>query len=276
MAERPAVNREVAGSSPAAPAPTPSPVSPTSAIETFELTRRFDGFVAVDALSLAVPRGAFFGFLGPNGAGKSTTLRMLTGILRPTAGRAQILGLDIDRRPVETKRRIGVVPEEFALFDRLHGREHLVFVGRLYGLERGVADARACELLELLGLADHAESMVADYSHGMKKKLALGCALIHGPEVLFLDEPFEGIDAVASAAIRDLLQHLTTRGITIFLTSHILEIVERLCDHVGIIVGGRLRHQSPMAEVSADEGLEALFVRLAGGRGPAPRLSWLG
>lgn len=247
-----------------------------TAIETVALTRAFDSFLAVDALTLAVPRGAFFGFLGPNGAGKSTTVRMLTGVLRPTSGRAEVLGLDIEREPVEMKRRIGVVPEEFALFDRLHGREHLIFTGRLYGLDRATAAARAEELLELLGLAGHAESLVADYSHGMKKKLALGCALIHGPDVLFLDEPFEGIDAVASATIRDLLLHLTTRGVTVFLTSHILEIVERLCDHVGVIVGGRLRHESAMHEVREGEGLESLFVRLAGGRGPAPRLSWLG
>jgi ABC-2 type transport system ATP-binding protein len=245
------------------------------AIETRSLTRAFDSFLAVDDLTLAVPRGAFFGFLGPNGAGKSTTVRMLTGVLRPTSGRASVLGLDLEHDGVEAKRRMGVVPEEFALFDRLRGREHLVFIGRLYGLERAVAATRAEELLELLGLAGHAESLVADYSHGMKKKLALGCALIHGPDVLFLDEPFEGIDAVASATIRDLLQHLTTRGVTVFLTSHILEIVERLCDHLGIIVGGRLRHQGPMREVRDGEGLESLFVRLAGGRGPAPRLSWL-
>lgn len=229
----------------------------------------------MDALTLAVPRGAFFGFLGPNGAGKSTTVRMLTGVLRPTSGRASVLGLDLERDGVEAKRRMGVVPEEFTLFDRLRGREHLVFVGRLYRLARAVAAARAEELLDLLGLAGDADSLVADYSHGMKKKLALGCALIHGPDVLFLDEPFEGIDAVASSTIRDLLQHLTTRGVTVFLTSHILEIVERLCDHVGILVGGRLRHQGPMHTVRDGEGLEPLFVRLAGGRGPAPRLSWL-
>ena len=245
------------------------------AIATYELTRRFDGFAAVDALTLAVPRGAFYGFLGPNGAGKSTTVRMLTGVLRPTSGRAEVLGLDVEREPVEAKRRIGVVPEEFALFDRLRGREHLVFSGRLYGLDPAVAAARAEELLALLGLRDHAESLVADYSHGMKKKLALGCALIHGPEVLFLDEPFEGIDAVTSGLLRELLQHLTARGITVFLTSHILEIVERLCDHVGILVGGRLRYHGPMAEVAAGGGLESLFVSLAGGRAAAPRLSWL-
>lgn len=249
------------------------------AIETQGLTRSFDGRPAVQDLALSVPVGAFYGFLGPNGAGKSTTIRMLTGLLAPTAGRATVLGVDVVREPLRVKRELGVVPDGLGLFERLSGAEQLRIHGQLYGLDRGVAARRAEELLDALELTGDAGKLVAEYSHGMKKKLALGCALIHGPRLLFLDEPFEGIDAVAVAGIRRMLQDLVARGaMTIFLTSHVLEVVERLVTHVGIVREGRLAAQGTLEEVRGAAGtLEEVFIRTVGEeRSPRPGLSWLG
>jgi ABC-2 type transport system ATP-binding protein len=250
----------------------------TLAIETEGLTRLFDGRAAVDGLALAVPAGAFYGFLGPNGAGKSTTIKMLTGLLAPSSGRARVLGLDLDRDPLEVKRRVGVVPDGLALFERLSGAEQLRIHGQLYGLDRREAGRRADELLAALELTEDAGKLVGEYSHGMKKKLALGCALIHGPQLLFLDEPFEGIDAVAVSGIRRLLQDLVARrAVTIFLTSHVLEVVERLVSHVGIIREGRLAAQGTLAEVRGALTLEEVFIRTVGEeRGDLRGLSWLG
>ncbi|BDG06623.1 ABC transporter ATP-binding protein [Anaeromyxobacter oryzae] len=248
------------------------------AIETHGLSRSFDGRPAVQDLALHVPVGAFYGFLGPNGAGKSTTIRMLTGLLAPTAGRARVLGHDLDADPLGVKRQVGVVPDGLALFDRLSGAEQLRIHGQLYGLERAVAARRTDELLDALELTAHAGKLVGDYSHGMKKKLALGCALIHGPRLLFLDEPFEGIDALAVSGIRGMLQDLVARGaMTIFLTSHVLEVVERLVTHVGIIHGGRLVAEGTLEEVRGAGSLEEVFIRTVGEeRAPRPGLSWLG
>jgi len=248
------------------------------AIETQGLTRLFDGRPAVVDLALAVPVGAFYGFLGPNGAGKSTTIRMLTGLLSPSAGTARVLGVDLARDGVEVKRRIGVVPDGLALFERLSGAEQLRIHGQLYGLDRREAGRRADELLAALELTADGGKLVSEYSHGMKKKLALGCALIHGPQLLFLDEPFEGIDAVAVTGIRRMLQDLVASGaMTIFLTSHVLEVVERLVTHVGIIREGRLAVQGTLAEVRGAGTLEEIFIRTVGDeRGPAQALSWLG
>src|SRR5512133_2345003 len=249
------------------------------AIETDGLSRLFDGRPAVEALSLAVPTGAFYGFLGPNGAGKSTTIKMLTGLLAPSAGRARVLGVDLAREPLAVKRRIGVVPDGLALFDRLSGAEQLRIHGQLYGLERREAGRRADELLAALELEADAGKLVGEYSHGMRKKLALGCALIHGPKLLFLDEPFEGIDAVAVSGIRRMLQDLVAAGaMTNFLTSHVLEVVERLVTHVGIIRAGRLAAQGTLAEVRGAGTLEDVFIRtvVADERGPSRPLSWLG
>src|ERR687894_68438 len=220
-----------------------------AAVETFELTRRFGEFAAVDRLDLAVARGQFFGFLGPNGAGKSTTIKMLTGLLAPTSGRIRVLGLDLSTRPLDVKRRIGVVPEDLNLFERLTGAEMLSFTGRMYGLARAETTERARELLELMELDADPRKLVVEYSHGMRKKLSLACALIHRPEVLFLDEPFEGVDAVASRTLKALLQRLTGRGLTVFLTSHVLEIVERLCTDIAVISAGRLVAAGPLDEL---------------------------
>jgi ABC-2 type transport system ATP-binding protein len=246
------------------------------AIETHGLTRLFDGKPAVQDLSLSVPAGAFYGFLGPNGAGKSTTMKMLTGLLAPSAGRATVLGHDLAHAPLEARRLVGVVPDGLALFERLSGAEQLRIHGQLYGLPRREAARRADELLEAMELTGHAGKLVSEYSHGMKKKLALGCALIHGPRLLFLDEPFEGIDAVAVSGIRRLLQDLVQGGqLTIFLTSHVLEVVERLVTHVGIIREGRLAAQGTLEEVRGTGTLEEVFIRTVGESRPAQRLSWL-
>src|ERR1700723_3351156 len=229
------------------------------------LTRRFGELIAVDGIDLRVAPGQFFGFLGPNGAGKSTTIKMLTGLLAPSSGRIEILGLDLNAHPVEVKRQIGVVPEGMALFGRLPGAEFLSFAGRMYGLDRLTAAQRAAELLDFMQLADQPKKLITDYSHGTKKKLALAAAVIHGPKVLFLDEPFEGVDAIAAGTLNTMLAKMTARGATIFLTSHVLEIVERLCTHIAIIHHGRLVAQGSLEELRA--GVEA--QALAAGAGPS-------
>jgi ABC-2 type transport system ATP-binding protein len=250
------------------------------AIETHSLTRRFGGQIAVDGIDLRVPRGSFYGFLGENGAGKSTTISMLTGVLAPSSGAMRVLGLAPGAASDGLKRRIGVVPEGLLLFDRLTGREHLIFVARLFGLPRAEAGRRADELLQATELAQDARKLVADFSFGMRKKLALAASLIHGPELLFLDEPFEGVDAVAKASLTGLLADLVERRrLTVFLTSHVLEVVERLCDQVGIIHRGRLVAQGALLDVVQGAGASTLneaFVKLVGeGRGGARALSFL-
>jgi len=224
---------------------------PEAAIVAEGLSRSFGNLVAVDHVDLRVDAGQFFGFLGPNGAGKSTTIRMMTGLLAPTAGTIKLLGLSLEGNQVEVKRQIGVVPEGLALFDRLTGNEYLNFVGRMYGLDRATAAQRTTELLDFMDLADRTKTLIVDYSHGMKKKLALAAAVIHGPKILFLDEPFEGVDAVAAGTLKTMLYNMTARGSTIFLTSHVLEIVERLCSHVAIINKGRIIAQGSLDELRA-------------------------
>jgi ABC-2 type transport system ATP-binding protein len=257
------------------------------AIVTEKLTRRFGALTAVDNVDLRVTAGQFFGFLGPNGAGKSTTIKMLTGLLAPTSGRMQLLGLDFSSQTVDVKRQIGVVPEGMGLFERLTGAEYLNFVGRMYGLDHATTLQRTQELLEFMQLADRPKSMIADYSHGMQKKLALAAAVIHGPRILFLDEPFEGVDALAAGALKALLGRMTARGVTIFLTSHVLESVERLCSHVGIIHQGRLVAQGSIEELRAGiaggegskKSLEQIFLSIVGQSGAEraqiEELSWL-
>jgi ABC-2 type transport system ATP-binding protein len=259
---------------------------PEIAVLTEHLTRRFGNLTAVDGVDLQVAVGQFFGFLGPNGAGKSTTIKMLTGLLAPTSGRMTLLGLDFAAHPVEVKRQIGVVPEGMGLFERLTGGEYLKFVGQMYGLDRATTRQRAEELLEFTQLADRPKTLIADYSHGMQKKLALAAAVIHGPRILFLDEPFEGVDALAAGALKALLGRMTERGATIFLTSHVLEIVERLCSHVAIIHRGRLVAQGSLDELrqgvpgeAGTQTLEAIFLSIVGQDGAArpqlEELSWL-
>lgn len=260
------------------------------AIATQGLRRTFGPLTAVDNVNLVVEAGQFFGFLGPNGAGKSTTIKMLTGLLAPSAGTIEVLGTDLVANPVAVKQQIGVVPEGMALIGRLTGMEYLSFVGRMYGLSRETAVQRATELLEFMQLANETKKLVADYSHGMQKKLALAAAVIHAPKVLFLDEPFEGVDAIAAGTLKSMLQGMISRGATIFLTSHVLEIVERLCSHVAIINRGQLVAQGSLDELRSgvqaqvhDQAssekltLEEIFLQVVGGDKEASReLSWLG
>jgi len=263
---------------------------PVPAIATQGLRRTFGPLTAVDNVNLVVEAGQFFGFLGPNGAGKSTTIKMLTGLLAPSAGTIEVLGTDLVANPVAVKQQIGVVPEGMALAGRLTGPEYLNFVGRMYGLTRETAAQRATELLEFMQLANESKKLVADYSHGMQKKLALAAAVIHAPKVLFLDEPFEGVDAIAAGTLKSMLQGMISRGATIFLTSHVLEIVERLCSHVAIINRGQLVAQGSLdelrsgvqAQVHDQSGsekltLEEIFLQVVGGATEAGQeLSWLG
>jgi ABC-2 type transport system ATP-binding protein len=250
----------------------------TLAIETNGLTRCFGDLRAVDGLDLRVEAGKLYGFLGPNGAGKSTTIKMLTGLLAPTRGTMRILGqemADADKAR-EVKRRVGVVPEELALFDNLTAREYLTFIGRLYRLPMVTVRERCRELLAMMNLDNEEKKLTLEYSHGMKKKLTLAAALIPNPELLFLDEPFEGVDAVASRVLRDTLKRCVARGATVFLTSHILEIVEKLCTDVGIIAKGKLVHQGPMDEIRAGGSLEERFLQAVGSDHiERQRLSWL-
>jgi len=265
------------------------------AIATSGLTRRFGDFVAVNQVNLSVAPGQFYGFLGPNGAGKSTTIKMLTGLLAPTSGRIEVLGMDFAANSIEVKRQIGVVPEGLALFGRLTASEYLRFVGQMYGLDRATTARRSEELLEFMNLARETKKLITDYSHGMQKKLALAAAVIHAPKILFLDEPFEGVDAVAAGTLKQMLQGMIARGATIFLTSHVLEIVERLCTHVAIINRGELIAEGSLEQLregvhtQADTEnragrltLEEIFIRIIGKESGGTEqiseqeLSWLG
>jgi ABC-2 type transport system ATP-binding protein len=248
------------------------------AIETTNLTRYFGALCAVQDVALRVETGRFYGFLGPNGAGKSTTMKMLTGLLAPTSGAIRIFGEDMSQpqAALAVKRRIGVVPEQLGLFDNLTAREYLTFIGRMYLLPLDTVRERCQELLALMDLDKDEKKLSLEFSHGMRKKLALAAALLPNPDLLFLDEPFEGVDAVASRVLRDMLKRCVERGTTIFLTSHVLEIVERLCTDVGIIAQGRLVHQGSMDEFRQGASLEDKFLEvLGGGHQDAPKLSWL-
>jgi ABC-2 type transport system ATP-binding protein len=250
----------------------------TLAIETHGLTRFFDGFCAVKGIDLKVERGTFYGFLGPNGAGKSTTIKMLTGLLAPSRGQMFVLGKNMldPGEALEVKSRVGVIPEDLALFDNLTAREYLTFIGRMYLLPRNTIRSRIEELLPLLGMEREEKKLTLEFSHGMKKKLALAAALLPNPDLLFLDEPFEGVDAVTSRVVRDLLAGYVARGSTVFLTSHVLEIVEKLCSHVGIIVKGELVEQASLEEIRQGISLEDRFLEKAGADAEASRtLTWL-
>jgi len=245
-------------------------------IETRNLTKNFGELVAVKNLNLQIPKGTIFGFLGPNGAGKSTTVKMLTGLLQPAAGEAIISGLSILRSPFEVKRKIGVLPEDLALFDALTIWEHLLMCGPIYGLTRSETEHRADQLLKYLDLRDSRNVYVDQASSGMRKKCSLAMALLHNPAVLFLDEPFEGIDPISSRNIKDLLLLLAGRGATIFLTSHILEVVERLVQSFAIIVDGEIVCSQTVAEtVRAGQTIEDLFLKHVR-RDEVEQLEWIG
>ena len=247
----------------------------TPAIVIRDLRKLYATKAAVDGLTLEVPRGSFFGFLGPNGAGKSTTIRMLTGLAPATSGTVEILGYSMPLQELEIKRRIGLVPDESLLFDRLTGPEYLEFVGRMYSLSRPLAKDRARELLDLFELSADKKQIIGEYSKGMRKRVAMAASLIHSPELFLMDEPFEGVDAVGARLMKDILLDRVHHGATVFLTSHVLEVVERLCDHVAIINEGRIIRQGTVDELRAsDDSLEQAFVRIVGYR-EHERLDWL-
>ncbi len=246
------------------------------AIEVRDLRKVYGDKAAVDGLSLTVPSGCFFGFLGPNGAGKTTTIKMLMGLAPPTAGTIRLLGLPMPERALEIKSQIGLVPDESLLFDHLTGGEFIEFVGRIYGLERLVARERAGELLQLFELDAARNKLITEYSKGMRKRVAMAAALIHRPKLFLMDEPFEGVDAVGARLMKEILLDQVRRGATIFLTSHVLEVVERLCDRVAIIHEGRLVLEDSMTQLrGASETLEEAFVRAVGVERTLETLDWL-
>ena len=229
------------------------------------LSKAFGSTVAVDGLDLEVPRGSFFGFVGPNGAGKTTTLSMATGLLRPDAGSAHVLGHDVWSDTVRAKQLVGILPDGVRLFDRLSGRQLICYSGLLRGLDRALVVERADELLGALGLADEGDTLVVDYSAGMTKKISLACALVHAPRLLVLDEPFESVDPVSTATIRQILEGYAASGGTVILSSHVMDLVQRLCDRVAIVAAGRIRAVGTLDEVRAGMTLEERFVQLVGG-----------
>ncbi|NHM27068.1 ABC transporter ATP-binding protein [Desulfofundulus sp. TPOSR] len=239
-------------------------------IKTERLTKRFGRFTAVDGLDLEVVPGEIFGFLGPNGAGKTTTIRMLTGLLRPTAGRAFIGGYDIHAEPLRAKAILGYVPDEPFLYEKLTGREFLSFMADLYRVDEKRRIDRVAELLHLFGLEERADELVQSYSRGMRQKLAVAAALVHDPSVLILDEPLTGLDPRSARILKDTLRMLAGRGVTIFMSTHIMEIAERICNRVGIIDRGRLIACGTIDELKVLSqkdmaSLEDLFLQLTGG-----------
>ncbi|MET9924105.1 MULTISPECIES: ABC transporter ATP-binding protein [unclassified Streptomyces] len=244
------------------------------------LWKRFGEQVAVSGIDLELPAGKFIGLVGPNGAGKTTTLSMVTGLLRPDMGKIEVAGHDVWTDPVAVKSRIGVLPEGLRLFERLSGRELLAYNGRLRGLPGEEVDKRAAQLLDVLDLAGSQHKLVVDYSTGMRKKIGLAAALLHNPEVLFLDEPFEGVDPVSAQTIRGVLERYTRSGATVVFSSHVMELVESLCDWVAVMAAGRIKAQGTLAEVRGDApSLQNAFLELVGASGrdtSGDALDWLG
>ncbi|MDS2172567.1 ABC transporter ATP-binding protein [Nesterenkonia sp. CL21] len=239
------------------------------------LTKRFGEKLAVAGLDLEVPRGSFYGFVGPNGAGKTTSLSMATGLLRPDQGAAEVGGIDVWERPLAAKRRMGVLADGVVLFDRLTGEQLVTYAGLLRGMDRETVAQRSADLLRVLGLAEAADTLVADYSAGMTKKIALASSMIHAPELLVLDEPFEAVDPVSARTIRGLLDSYVASGGTVILSSHVMDLVERMCTHVGVIAEGRLLASGTVEQVRDGQDLESRFVELVGLEGGEQELSWL-
>jgi ABC-2 type transport system ATP-binding protein len=256
------------------------PASPVAAaIEIVDLRKDYNGFFAVDGLTITVPAGCFFGFLGPNGAGKTTTIRMLMGLAQPTSGHIKVLGLPLPEKSYEVRKEIGLVPDDSLLFDHLTGAEYLQFVARMYSLPRTIAIERARELMALFELDERERKLIGEYSKGMRKRVAMAAALIHRPRLFLMDEPFEGVDAVGARLMKDILLEQVRRGCTIFLTSHVLDVVERLCDRLAIINRGKILVEGTLNELRAQAAessstLEDIFVRVVGAR-PSEKLDWL-
>lgn len=254
--------------------------TPLFAIAINDLHKIYNGLHAVDGLSVKVPEGSFFGFLGPNGAGKTTTIKMLMGLAQPDSGTIEILGMRMPEQSLEIRKVIGLVPDDSLLFDYLTGAEYLDFIARLYGLSREQAKERGRELLELFELEEQPRKLVGEYSKGMRKRLAMGAALIHKPRLFLMDEPFEGVDAVGARLMKDILLEQVKHGATVFLTSHVLEVVERLCDQIAIIGRGKVIAQGTVEELRRSASAEAtsledVFVNLVHAERYSGNLSWL-
>jgi len=262
----------------ALPAPPPAPLSAPAwpAVVARGLHKRYGPKVALDHIDLDVPHGCFYGLVGPNGAGKTTTIRIMTGLLRPDAGQVWVDGIDTWLDPPTVKARIGVLPDEFRLFDRLSGAELLEYCGLLREMAPAVVADRSRELLDVLDLTGAADTLVVDYSTGMRKKIALASALIHGPTTLFLDEPFEAVDPVSTRTIRSVLERFTDSGGTVVFSSHVMEVVERLCDRVAVVHQGRIIAEGATDELRAGRRLEDVFVELVGAHeADGNALGWL-
>lgn len=261
------------------PAPSPAPHATEPAVPALSLrglTKRYGEREVVHAVDLDVPAGSMYGLVGRNGAGKTTTLSMATGLLRPDAGAARVRGLDVWQDPLAAKALLGVLPDGVHLFDRLTGRQLISYAGLLHGLDRETVAGRAQDLLVAMDLADAAEQAVTDYSAGMRKKIALAAAMVHAPSLLVLDEPFEAVDPVSASNIRDILAGFVRRGGTVIVSSHVMDLVQRLCDHVAIMGEGTILAAGTVEEVRGEQTLEDRFVDLVGGRVETEGISWLG
>ena len=265
------------------PAPAQLPVAPPqapsqtgAAVEIRGLAKLFDDKVAVDRINLTIPSGSFYGLVGRNGAGKTTTISMVTGMLQPTEGTALIRGIDMWADPLKAKAHLGVLPDGVHLFDKLTGEQLITYSGYLHGIDKETVASRVKDLLAAMDLTDAAGRAVADYSAGMTKKIALAAALVHAPSVLILDEPFEAVDPVSAANIQDILRGFVASGGTVIISSHVMDLVQRLCDHVAVMDSGRILAAGTVDEVRAGMSLEERFVQLVGGRTSSEGLSWLG
>jgi ABC-2 type transport system ATP-binding protein len=249
---------------------------PTPALELIGLSKTFGETVAVDHIDLTVPRGSFFGLVGPNGAGKTTALSMAVGLLRPDVGLARILGVDVWDEPVRAKALIGVLPDGMAMPERLTGREVLTYLGQLRGIDENIVAQRAEELLSVLELTDSEHTLLIEYSAGMRKKIGLAMAVLHSPRLLILDEPFEAVDPISATTVKTILQRFVAAGGTVIMSSHVMALVEQLCDHVAIIAKGHIVAAGSLDQVRDGQNLEDVFVRLVGARvDGGERLSWL-
>ena len=246
------------------------------AIEIRGLTKAFGQKVAVDRINLDIPSGSFYGLVGRNGAGKTTTISMVTGMLTPSEGTAYVRGVDMWTDPLKAKAHLGVLPDGVHLFDKLTGEQLITYSGYLHGVDKETVASRVKDLLTAMDLTDAAGRAVADYSAGMTKKIALAAALVHAPSVLILDEPFEAVDPVSAANIQDILRGFVASGGTVVISSHVMDLVQRLCDHVAVMDSGRILAAGTVDEVRAGMSLEERFVQLVGGRTSSEGLSWLG
>ena len=256
-------------------APEPLPADPSAALSLRGLWKRFGQKIAVSGVSLDVPAGSFYGLVGPNGAGKTTMLSMATGLLRPDFGAAWVHGVDLWARPDVAKATLGVLPDGVRLFDRLTGRQLLTYAGMLRGMDKDTVVERTNDLLLAFDLNADADTFVVDYSAGMTKKIALGSAMIHAPRTLVLDEPFEAVDPVSAANIRDILKDYVAGGGTVIVSSHVMDLVQRMCDHVAVMAAGQVLAAGTVDEVRGEQSLEDRFVDLVGGRQHSEGLSWL-